>query len=119
MARRPKYRSPFQGRHFVAKSARATFWAPTRKMIALGFKSVPLGPDGKDAWERSEQWEARWQAVRKGKTPSPAVILAGNLSPEKSEELTIYPIRSLGEAFRKLRGMNEWERKAPKTREDW
>jgi hypothetical protein len=44
---------------------------------------------------------------------------AQNLSFENSEELTIYPPRSLGEAFRLYRRTEEWRRKAPRTREDW
>jgi hypothetical protein len=44
---------------------------------------------------------------------------AKNLSPEHSEELTIYPPRSLGEAFRRYRRTTEWRKKAPRTREDW
>jgi hypothetical protein len=44
---------------------------------------------------------------------------AQNLSFEQSEELTIYPPRSLGEGFRRYRRTHEWERKAPRTREDW
>jgi hypothetical protein len=44
---------------------------------------------------------------------------AENLSPEHSEELTVYPPRSLGEAFRRYRRTAEWERKAKRTREDW
>jgi integrase len=43
-----------------------------------------------------------------------------NLSPEQSEELTVYPPRSLGEAFRRFRKTKEWsEGKKPRTREDW
>jgi hypothetical protein len=45
---------------------------------------------------------------------------AQNLSFANSEELTIYPPRSLGEAFRRYRGTDEWKkRKAPSTRDDW
>ncbi len=42
-----------------------------------------------------------------------------NLSPQKTEELTIYPARSFGEAFRRYRRTEEWKGKAPRTREDW
>ena len=35
---------------------------------------------------------------------------AENLSPEQSEELTVYPPRSLGEAFRRYRRTEEWEK---------
>jgi hypothetical protein len=85
----------------------------------MGFFSVPCGPDGPDAWAIAEEWNRRWRAVRRGEQPSPAMVAADNLSPERSEELTIYPPRSLGEAFRRFRRTEEWDRKAPRTREDW
>jgi hypothetical protein len=45
---------------------------------------------------------------------------ADNLSPEQSEELTVYPPRSLGEAFRRFRHTDAWTKdKKPRTREDW
>jgi len=95
------------------------FWKPTRRMRALGFYNVPCGPDGPDAWAIAEEWNRRWLAVRKGQAPSPAMETAENLSPEQSEELTIYPPRSLGDAFRHYRRTPEWDAKAPRTREDW
>jgi integrase len=95
------------------------FWEPTPKMQALGFTSIPCGPDGPGAWAIAEEWERRWQATRSGETPSPAMVSSENLSPEQSEGLTIYPPRSLGEAFRRYRRTHEWGGKAPRTREDW
>jgi len=47
------------------------------------------------------------------------MVSARNLSFANSEELTIYPPRSLGEAYRKYRHTDEWPRKAPRTRDDW
>jgi hypothetical protein len=88
-------------------------------MRALGFYSVPCGQDGPDAWAIAEEWNRRWQTVRRGHAPSPANAAADNLSPERSEELTVYPPRSLGEAFRRYRRTDEWASKAPRTREDW
>jgi hypothetical protein len=88
-------------------------------MRALGFYSVPCGPDGPDAWGIAEEWNRRWQAVRRGEAPSPAIAAYENLSPQRSEELTIYPPRTVGEAFRRYRRTNEWASKAPRTREDW
>jgi hypothetical protein len=88
-------------------------------MRALGFYSVPCGQDGPDAWAIAEEWNRRWQAVKRGEAPSPAMAAAENLSPERAEELTVYPPRSLGEAFRRYRRTDEWARKAPRTREDW
>jgi integrase len=89
-------------------------------MRALGFYNVPCGPDGPDAWAIAEEWNRRWLAVRKGEAPSPAMVTAENLSPEQSEELTVYPPKSLGEAFRRYRQTDQWKKdKKPRTREDW
>ena len=95
------------------------FWEPRPHMRELGFYCVPCGRDGPDAWAIAEEWNRRWKAVKRGEAPSPAMAAAENLSPECIEELTIYPPRSLGEAFRRYRHTNEWESKAPRTREDW
>jgi hypothetical protein len=105
-------------RHYVVKRGQA-FWQPTKKMRQLGFYSVPLGRDGPEAWARAEQWNERWDKTRRGEAPSPAMVGAENLSPERSEELTVYPARSLGEAFGRYRRTEEWRAKAPRTREDW
>jgi Phage integrase family len=106
-------------RHYVVKRNGKGFWQPTKKMKALGFGSVPCGPDGPGAWAIAEEWNRRWDQTRSGQMPSPAIASAQNLSFENSEELTVYPPRSLGEAFRRLRRTPEWSRKAPRTREDW
>jgi len=95
------------------------YWEPRPHMRALGFYSVPCGRDGPDAWAIAEEWNRRWRAVKRGEAPSPAMASAQNLSPELSEELTVYPPRSLGEAFRRYRRTAEWAAKEPRTREDW
>lgn len=105
-------------RHYVVKSSKG-FWQPTRGMRALGFYSVPCGRDGPDAWAIAERWNERWDKTREGHAPSPAMVAADSLSPERSEELTIYPPRSLGEAFGRYRRTEEWRAKAKRTREDW
>jgi hypothetical protein len=95
------------------------FWEPRPHMRALGFYSVPCGPDGPEARKIAELWNQHWRDVKNGRAPSPA-LAANNLSPEQSEELTVYPPRSLGEAFRRYRRTDEWTTtKAPRTREDW
>jgi hypothetical protein len=95
------------------------YWEPRPHMRAFGFYSVPCGHDGPYAWAIAEEWNRRWQAVKRGEAPSPAMATADNLSPERSEELSVYPGRSFGEAFRRYRRTNEWASKAPRTREDW
>lgn len=47
------------------------------------------------------------------------MVSEANLSPEQSEELTVYPKHALGEAFRRYRRTDEWKKKQPRTREDW
>ncbi|QOZ52956.1 tyrosine-type recombinase/integrase [Bradyrhizobium sp. CCBAU 53338] len=105
-------------RHYVVKRGKG-FWQPTRRMKSLGFGSVPCGPDGPGAWAVAEEWNRRWDQTRSGASPSPAMVSAQNLSFENSEELTVYPPRSLGDAFRRYRKTEEWSRKAKRTREDW
>lgn len=105
-------------RHYRVKR-RKGFWEPTYAMKLLGFHSVPCGVDGPDAWATAEEWNKRWDQTRRGEAPSPAMAAADNLSPERSEELTVYPPKSLGEAFRRYRRINEWKTKKPRTREDW
>ena len=105
--------------YYTARRNGRGFWEPKANMRALGFYSVPCGADGPDAWAIAEEWNRRWQAVRRGEAPSPAMVAADNLSPEKSEELTVYPPRSFGEAFRRYRRTEEWQAKATRTREDW
>jgi hypothetical protein len=105
-------------RHYVLRRGKG-FWQPTPAMKALGFHSVPCGADGPDAWAIAERWNARWDKTRQGQEPSPAMVATDNLSPERSEELTVYPPRSLGEAFGRYRRTEEWRAKAPRTREDW
>jgi hypothetical protein len=105
-------------KHYRVKRGSRGFWEPTTKMKALGFASIPCGPDGPEAWAIAEEWERRWQLTRRGEAPSPALALATNLSLDQAEELSVYPTRSLG-AFRRYRRTEEWARKAPRTREDW
>jgi integrase len=96
------------------------FWEPRPHMRTLGFFSIACGPDGPDAWAVARQWHDRWQSVKSGKSPAPAMITAANLSPETAEHLTVYPPRSLGEAFRRYRNTTQWtDGKKPRTREDW
>jgi Phage integrase family len=102
----------------IRRNGRA-FWEPRPHMRALGFYSVPCGYDGPNAWTVAEEWNRRWQAVKRGEAPSPAMAAAENLSPERAEELTVYPPRALGEAFRRYRRTQEWSSKAARTREDW
>lgn len=81
-------------RHYRIKRARG-FWEPTPAMKRLGFRAVPCGTDGPDAWATAEEWNRRWDRTRQGEEPSPAMAAADNLSPLRLEELTVYPSRSM------------------------
>ena len=70
-------------------------------MRALGFASVSCGMDGPDAWADAQEWNSRLQLARRGVEPSPALAAGENLSLEKSEELSVYPPRSIGEGFKR------------------
>lgn len=105
-------------RYYVVKGGRG-HWQPTAKMRGRGFFAVPCGPDGPKAWALAEEWNCRWQATRSGKAPSPALASAQNLSPDRAEELTVYPHKSVGEGFRRYRRTPEWAAKGVRTREDW
>lgn len=41
------------------------YWCPTRRMRDDGFAVQALGPDGAEAREKAELWNARWQVVRR------------------------------------------------------
>ena len=86
--------------YYIVKGGRG-FWNPTSTMKHAGFASVPCGPDGPDAWAIAATWNARWLEHRRG-----------GAGPK-------WPPGSLGEAFDRFRKTGTWERKAPKTRQEW
>jgi len=103
-------------RHYKVKRNSRAFWEPTAAMKKLGFVSIPLGPDGPDAFRLAEEWNKRWDEARR---PSATPALPANLSPAEAEERTNYPRGSLGAAFKEYRRTDEWARKAIKTRYEW
>ena len=56
-------------RHYVRKKSGFCYWQPTRRMRDLGFRLVPLGKDGHSAWALAEEWNKKWDAVRRGEAP--------------------------------------------------
>lgn len=94
------------------------YWRPTAPMRLQGFSIVRCGKDGPDAWRIAAVWNERWQAHRRG-LAAPTAVAVDRLSPDHAESAIPYPRGSLGEAFNRLRRTPEWERKAPRTREDW
>jgi hypothetical protein len=96
------------------------YWRPTPRMRVLGFTDIRCGPNGPSAWMIANQWNERWQKVRKGESISPTEQERRNLSTEEAEELAIYPEGSIGHAFRRYRRTpGAWADKASATREDW
>ncbi|WP_163837261.1 hypothetical protein, partial [Providencia stuartii] len=68
------------------------------------FKLVACGADGPAAWALAKVWNDRWQAHRRGQAPAAK---------------RVYPVGSLGEAFERYKRTETWDRKKPRTREDW
>lgn len=98
-------------RHYVVKRNNRAFWMPTPKMKRAGFSSVPLGPDGPEAWAKAEELNGQWDAVR------------GSIKPVAPETVALavrsYPPGSIGDVMQRYRKTHEWAAKAPRTREDW
>lgn len=80
------------------------YWVPTPKMKALGFKVVACGEDGPGAWSVASEWNERWQLARRGNAPDLA---------------RVFPAGSIGEAFGRIKALNTWKEKKPRTQEDW
>jgi hypothetical protein len=93
-------------KHYVKrKGGRHCYWLPTPKMVAAGFRPVPCGPDGPDAWKIAQEWEERWQAYRKGVEPA---------------SRRRWPRDSIGDAFERFRRSDSWAKgRKLRTREDW
>ena len=93
-------------KHYVKrKGGKHCYWLPTPKMIKVGFRPIPCGPDGPAAWNIAQEWEDRWQAFRKGIEPAS--------SPR-------WPVDSISAGFQRYRKTDGWTKdKKPRTREDW
>jgi hypothetical protein len=91
------------------------YWRPTRKMRSLGFAIVRCGSDGPEAWTIADEWNKRWQAVRKGQAP-PLVDL-DRLSRDEAEVARRYPPGSTGAAFQVYIRTPEWAARALLTRD--
>jgi hypothetical protein len=91
------------------------YWRPTRRMRALGFRIVRCGPDGPEAWAIADEWNKRWQAIRKGEAP-PLVSL-DQLSHDDAEVTVCYPPGSVGAAFQIYIRTPEWAARGQLTRD--
>jgi hypothetical protein len=90
--------------YYVVRNGRGYF-EPSAKMKSLGFESTPCGPDGPGAWAQAKKLADKWRdwsAQEAERTPSVATRRG-----------------SLREAFQRYRRTKEWEKKAPRTREEW
>ncbi len=89
-------------RHYRIRKGRG-YWEPTAQMKAAGFRLMPVGPDGPEAWARAERLNREWDAARKGLT--------------EEETLRSTP-RSAGSSLNTA----AWAcglQKRPRTREEW
>jgi hypothetical protein len=91
------------------------YWRPTSKMRAFGFQIVRCGKDGPQAWALAADWNSRWQAVRKGK--SPPLVDFDQLSRDQAEAARRYPPGSIGSAFQVYIRTPEWAARAQLTRD--
>jgi hypothetical protein len=99
--------------YFVKPSGRA-YWRPTRSMRFRGFHLVPLGHDGPAAWTLAEEWNRKWQAVRRGEAP-PLNDLS-KLPADQAEAARRYPPGSIGAAFQRYIRTHEWSARALSAR---
>jgi hypothetical protein len=90
------------------------YWRPHPRMRALGFQIVRCGADGPEAWAIAAEWNARWQAVRKGDAVAPVNV--GDLPREQVEAVRRYPTGSIGAAFKVYIRTPEWEARAYSAR---
>jgi hypothetical protein len=83
-------------------------------MKALGFAIVRCGPDGHEAWKIAAEWNARWQAVRRGDAAPP--IELSKMTRDQAEVSRRYPPRSVGAAFQAYIRTPEWASRALSAR---
>jgi hypothetical protein len=101
-------------KYYVVKRSGRAYWRPTKRMRLAGFHLVPLGIDGPEAWALAEEWNCRWQTVRKGEAPP--LIDTSTLSRDQAEATRRYPAGSIGAAFQRYIQTPEWSARALSTR---
>jgi hypothetical protein len=80
----------------------------------LGTRRIPRDDRGDEVRDETDEEIA---AILDGAPPD---VPPPNTPPEPQiEERKVYPSRSLGHAFARLRRTNTWREKEPRTREDW
>ena len=78
------------------------FWQPGKHARALGFSSIPCGPDGPAAWAKAETWNEKLDRCRKN-----------------GENLAPYPDGSLSHWFSTWRTLEDFRSKKPATRTEY
>lgn len=80
------------------------YWTPKKHMRAAGFENVACGEDGTAARLKANQWYLKWVEYKQT---------------GKKDKVEVWPAGSIGDGYQRFRATNEWQRKAPRTREDW
>ena len=88
-------------RHYRVRKGRG-YWEPTATMKAAGFRLMPLGPDGPEAWAKAERLNDEWDKHR-----------------ESGGKAAVYANGTLGWLFDQYRTMGVWAKKEVRTREEW
>jgi hypothetical protein len=83
-------------------------------MRRFGFFMIRCGKDGPGAWAIADEWNQKWQAVRKGEAPPP--VDASKLSRDEAEAVRRYPPGSIGAAFQAYIRTPEWSARAASAR---
>ncbi len=90
---------------YVVKRNNRAYWQPQAALRKLGFQSVPLGPDGPDAWEKARKLNLEAERARlNGDGPGPQ---------------SIYPVGTLGDFFERYQRTEAWKAKEGKSQEDY
>jgi hypothetical protein len=89
---------------------RRGYWRPHPRMRGYGFNIIRCGPDGPDAWKIAEEWNQRWQAVRRG--DAPPLVDVSKLTRDDAEVARRYPAGSIGAAFQRYIRTPEWAARA-------
>src|SRR5215471_6957169 len=84
------------------------YWRPHPRMRPFGFEIVRCGPDGSEAWKIAEEWNRRWQAVRKGQAPLP--LDTAKLTRIEAEAARRFPPGSVGAAWQSFIRTPEWSK---------
>lgn len=80
---------------------RIGYWQPSRSMKNAGFRLVTCGEDGPAAWAIAQKYADAWRLSRQN-TAKPQ-----------------HPTGSLADIFARYRATQAWQRKSPRTQEDW